>query len=134
MNGEWKPRQIDNTPYKGVWAHMEIENPEYNKDATKDNGKYAQNRKICFDLWQVKSGTTLDNMMITDYPAEAKTAGEALWAATKDWEEPEHIANPYTNKYAKNCKTVFNLKQAYITKTRETLGGAVQPCDFLTPG
>ena len=85
--GEWKPRQIDNPAYKGVWVHPEIDNPEYNEDDAKDIGKYAENCKIGFDLWQVKSGTIFDNMMITDDPAAAKAAGEALWAVTKDAEK-----------------------------------------------
>merc|ERR1711934_685811 len=85
--GEWKPRQIDNPDYKGVWVHPEIDNPEYNPDDAKDIGKYAESCKIGFDLWQVKSGTIFDNMMITDDPAEAKAAGEALWAVTKDAEK-----------------------------------------------
>merc|ERR1712227_67471 len=79
-----KPRQIDNPDYKGPWVHPEIDNPEYNPDDAKDIGKYAENCKIGFDLWQVKSGTIFDNMMITDDPAEAKAAGEALWAVTKE--------------------------------------------------
>merc|ERR1712062_519101 len=85
--GEWKPRQIDNPDYKGKWVHPEIDNPEYNPDDAKDIGKYAENCKIGFDLWQVKSGTIFDNMMITDDPAEAKAAGEALWAVTKEAEK-----------------------------------------------
>merc|ERR1719361_1289774 len=85
--GEWKPRQIDNPDYKGPWVHPEIDNPEYNPDDAKDIGKYAENCKIGFDLWQVKSGTIFDNMMITDDPAEAKAAGESLWAVTKEAEK-----------------------------------------------
>merc|ERR1711974_17954 len=85
--GEWKPRQIDNPDYKGPWVHPEIDNPEYNPDDAKDIGKYAENCKIGFGLWQVKSGTIFDNMMITDDPAEAKAAGEALWAVTKEAEK-----------------------------------------------
>ena len=38
-------------------------------------------------ILQVKSGTIFDNMMITDDPAEAKAAGEALWAVTKEAEK-----------------------------------------------
>merc|ERR1719342_1912996 len=49
--------------------------------------EYAENCKIGFDLWQGKSGTIFDNMMITDDPAEAKAAGEALWAVTKEAEK-----------------------------------------------
>jgi calreticulin len=63
------------------------DNPEYNADDAKDIGKYAENCKIGLDLWQVKSGTIFDNMMITDDPAAAKAAGEALWAVTKDAEK-----------------------------------------------
>merc|ERR1712061_127748 len=85
--GEWKPRQIDNPDYKGTWVHPEIDNPEYNPDDAKDIGKYAENCKIGFDLWQGKSGTIFDNMMITDDPAEAKAAGESLWAVTKEAEK-----------------------------------------------
>ena len=33
--------------------HPEIDNPEYNPDDAKDIGKYAENCKIGFDLWQV---------------------------------------------------------------------------------
>ena len=33
--------------------HPEIANPEYNPDDAKDIGKYAENCKIGFDLWQV---------------------------------------------------------------------------------
>merc|ERR1711902_149563 len=52
--GEWKPRQIDNPDYKGKWVHPEIDNPEYNPDDAKTLGKYEENCKIGFDLWQVK--------------------------------------------------------------------------------
>merc|ERR1712107_307876 len=85
--GEWKPRQIDNPDYKGPWVHPEIDNPEYDAEEAKTLGKYDEICKIGFDLWQVKSGTIFDNMMITDDPAEAKKAGEDLWAVTKDAEK-----------------------------------------------
>merc|ERR1712055_665104 len=78
---------IDNPEYKGEWKPRQIANPEYNPDDAKDIGKYAENCKIGFDLWQGKSGTIFDNMMITDDPAEAKAAGEALWAVTKEAEK-----------------------------------------------
>ena len=48
-----------------------------------------ENCKTDFDLWQVKSDTILNNMMITDDPAKAKAAGDALWTVTKDWEKPK---------------------------------------------
>merc|ERR1719290_318187 len=85
--GEWKPRQIDNPDYKGPWVHPEIDNPEYNAEDAKGIAKYAENCKIGFDLWQVKSGTIFDNLIITDDPAVAKKAGEDLWAVTKEAEK-----------------------------------------------
>merc|ERR1712107_747956 len=87
MDGEWEPPMIDNPAYKGPWIHPEIDNPEYNADDAKDLGKYDEFCKLGFDLWQVKSGTIFDNIMITDDPAEAKQAGEDLWAVTKDAEK-----------------------------------------------
>merc|ERR1711981_901738 len=84
--GEWKPRQIDNPDYKGKWVHPEIDNPEYNADDAKELGKYDEVCKIGFDLWQVKSGTIFDNVLITDDVEEAKRVGEETWGQTK---EPE---------------------------------------------
>merc|ERR1719193_1280235 len=63
---------------------------------------YAENCKIGFDLWQVKSGTIFDNMMITDDPAEAKAAGEALWAVTKEAEKKMKDAQDEEER-AKGC-------------------------------
>jgi len=85
--GEWKPRQIDNPDYKGPWVHPEIDNPEYNEDEAKTIAKFDEVCKIGFDLWQVKSGTIFDNIIITDDPAEAKKHGEDFWAVTKDAEK-----------------------------------------------
>jgi len=85
--GEWKARQIDNPDYKGAWIHPEIDNPEYNADDAKDIAKYDENCKLGFDLWQVKSGTIFDNVLITDDAEHAKKVGEELWAVTKDAEK-----------------------------------------------
>merc|ERR1712158_291359 len=85
--GEWKPRQIDNPDYKGKWVHPEIDNPEYNADDAKALGKYDEVCKIGFDLWQVKSGTIFDNILITDDVDEAKKIGDETWGVTKDAEK-----------------------------------------------
>lgn len=74
--GEWKPKQIDNPNYKGPWVHPEIPNPEYKSDSE----LYLQ-PEICgvgLDLWQVKSGTIFDNILIADSEAEADEASEDL--------------------------------------------------------
>ena len=79
--GEWKPRQIDNPNYSGKWVHPEIDNPEYVAD---DNlYKYADIGVLGFDLWQVKSGTIFDNILITDDETYAEEFGEETWGATK---------------------------------------------------
>merc|ERR1711884_292183 len=78
--GEWKPRQIDNPEYKGNWVHPEIDNPEYDAEECKKLGKYDEICKFGFDLWQVKSGTIFDNILITDDVEEA-------WGQTKDAEK-----------------------------------------------
>merc|ERR1712012_593271 len=85
--GEWKPRQIDNPDYKGKWVHPEIDNPEYNADDAKELGKFDEVCKIGFDLWQVKSGTIFDNILITDDVDEAKKIGDETWGVTKDAEK-----------------------------------------------
>merc|ERR1711936_1008037 len=85
--GEWKPKQIDNPDYKGKWVHPEIDNPEYNAEDAKDIAKFDEVCKIGFDLWQVKSGTIFDNILITDDVDEAKKIGDETWGVTKDAEK-----------------------------------------------
>lgn len=83
--GAWKARQIDNPAYKGAWVHPEIDNPDYVEDANiylyKDIGA------IGFDLWQVKSGTIFDNIIITDSVERAEEFGNETWGKTKDPEK-----------------------------------------------
>jgi calreticulin len=85
--GEWKPRQIDNPEYKGKWVHPEIDNPEFKEEEAATLGKYASNCKLGFDLWQVKSGTIFDNILIGDDADEAAKIGDETWGVTKDAEK-----------------------------------------------
>ena len=67
--GEWRAKQIENPSYQGVWVHPEIDNPDYKHDAE----IYSfESGVVGFDLWQVKSGTIFDNIIVTDSLAEAK--------------------------------------------------------------
>lgn len=61
--GEWKPKMIKNPLYKGPWKQPKISNPDYKPDPSLHAYKtlYAG-----FELWQVKSGTIFDNILITD--------------------------------------------------------------------
>merc|ERR1711981_1412561 len=85
MDGEWEPPQIDNPEYKGEWKPKQIDNPDYEEDTT----LYAFESfcGIGFDLWQVKSGTIFDNVLITDDIEEAKKQGDDLWKATSEAEK-----------------------------------------------
>jgi len=82
--GVWKARQIDNPAYKGPWVHPEIDNPEYVEDP--NLYLYRDLGAIGFDLWQVKSGTIFDNIIITDSVQRAEEFGNETWGKTK---EPE---------------------------------------------
>ncbi|GFR80454.1 calreticulin [Elysia marginata] len=83
--GEWKPKKIDNPDYKGKWVHPEIDNPEYEADA--NLYRYSDFGVIGFDLWQVKSGTIFDNVLITDDVDYAEEFGKETWGKTKDPEK-----------------------------------------------
>ena len=54
LQGEWKPRQIDNPDYKGIWIHPEIDNPEYSPDS--NIYAYENFAVLGLDLWQVRHG------------------------------------------------------------------------------
>ncbi|VDN20431.1 unnamed protein product [Gongylonema pulchrum] len=83
--GEWKPKQKKNPAYKGKWIHPEIDNPAYVPD---DNlYVYDDIGSIGFDLWQVKSGTIFDNIIVTDSTEEAKKFGEKTLKMTMEGEK-----------------------------------------------
>nr|AAT09100.1 calreticulin [Bigelowiella natans] len=67
--GEWKAKRIKNPDYKGPWVHPMIANPEYAEDDSIYH--YEDLGAVAFDLWQVKSGTIFDNLIITDSAEEA---------------------------------------------------------------
>ncbi|CAF2560290.1 unnamed protein product [Rotaria sp. Silwood2] len=83
--GVWKARQIDNPTYKGPWIHPEIDNPDYVDDP--NLYLYKDISMIGFDLWQVKSGTIFDNVIITDSVKRAEDFGNETWGKTKDAEK-----------------------------------------------
>ncbi|XP_077980956.1 calreticulin-like [Glandiceps talaboti] len=83
--GEWKPKQIDNPDYKGKWIHPEIDNPDYSAD--ENLYRYTDIAGIGFDLWQVKSGTIFDNILITDDVAEAEKDATEVFEVTKKGEK-----------------------------------------------
>ncbi|KNH04381.1 hypothetical protein XU18_4348 [Perkinsela sp. CCAP 1560/4] len=63
--GVWKAKRIANPAYKGRWSPRKIANPAYSPDEQ----LYLARKPIAavgFDLWQVKSGTIFDNIIISD--------------------------------------------------------------------
>lgn len=82
--GEWKPKKIPNPNYKGPWIHPEIDNPDYSPDDFLY--RYKDIGAVGFDLWQVKSGTIFDNILVTDSEQYAEEVGNETWGKTK---EPE---------------------------------------------
>ena len=76
FKGEWKPKQIDNPAFKGAWIHPEIENPAYTPDT--EIYRYPAICGVGLDLWQVKSGTLFDNILITDDKDQAKDARDVI--------------------------------------------------------
>merc|ERR1712072_477946 len=74
--GEWKAKRIKNPAYKGVWAPKKIANPASVDDQT--IGQYGSFGWAGIDVWQVKSGTIFDNLLITDDVETAKAAADKL--------------------------------------------------------
>jgi len=81
--GDWSAKRIDNPEYKGEWVHPEIANPEYVEDAAVYD--YADFGAIGIDVWQVKSGTIFDSIIITTDAAEAE-AGVAAFKVLAEGE------------------------------------------------
>jgi calreticulin len=81
FKGEWKPAQIDNPAYKGPWIHPDIDNPAYKPDSYLY--RYSDIGAVGFDLWQVKSGTIFDNILVTDDEKFAEERGKETWGQTK---------------------------------------------------
>lgn len=75
--GEWAPARIANPLYKGEWEHPLIDNPEYEEDTT----LYAfTSGAVGVDIWQVKSGTVFDDILVTSDVEEAKAQVEKIIA------------------------------------------------------
>jgi len=126
-DGEWEPPMIDNPEYKGVWKAKMIDNPAYkgewehpmipNPDFVDDDQLYNVCKNcgaVGFELWQVKSGTVFDDILVTDDIAEAaafeaafKTKVEgakAMEDEAKKKEEEERKAKEEAEKAKKEAE------------------------------
>jgi calreticulin len=85
FKGEFKAKRIANPAYKGVWEAKMIDNPKYAADDKLYS--YPKFSTVGIDIWQVKSGTIFDNLLITDDVAYATEHAEKTWKAQKDGEK-----------------------------------------------
>lgn len=93
LDGDWEPPMIDNPEYKGEWEAPMIDNPDYkgpwihpmipNPDYYEDNNIYIREKLqyVGIELWQVKSGTWFDNIIVTDSVAEAEEFMKETWSS-----------------------------------------------------
>jgi len=101
--GEWKPKKIDNPDYKGPWIHPEIDNPDYSPNTQLYS--YSSFCGIGLDLWQVKSGTIFDNILITDDIEAAKEQAKRLWEVTSKDEKKMKSEQEAAEQELKDSKT-----------------------------
>merc|ERR1719235_433713 len=87
FKGEWTQKEIDNPEYKGEWEHPQIANPEYFDDDHLHNFCKKGCSHVGFELWQVKSGTLFDDIIITDSVDEAKKFADETFYAKRDAEK-----------------------------------------------
>jgi len=85
--GTWKAKTIPNPDYKGEWIHPLIDNPDFKQN----HNLYAYDsfKYVGIDVWQVKSGTIFDNIIITSSPEEAEKF-EKAWEVQKEGEKKAH--------------------------------------------
>jgi calreticulin len=84
--GEWRAKRIPNPAYKGQWSPKKIANPNY----AEDDKLYSTRKPLAavgIDVWQVKSGTVFDNIIIADNLDEVNAIIDKTWKATKDAEK-----------------------------------------------
>merc|ERR1712216_150047 len=98
-DGEWEPPQVPNPEFKGAWRQKTVENPAYkgawsapmipNPKYVADDALYLQKdlRYVGFELWQVKSGSIFDNVLVTDDVEYARAFAEKTWGASRDAEK-----------------------------------------------
>merc|ERR1719152_952162 len=85
-DGAWEAPQIPNPKFQGEWKAKRIPNPDY----VEDKNLHVSADKIAgvgIDLWQVKSGSIFDNIIISDSIEEVNAFVADTWGKTKDGEK-----------------------------------------------
>lgn len=88
--GPWKPTMIPNPDYKGPWIQPVIPNPDYKYDEDMHAVCADGCTHVGFELWQVKSGTIFDDILITDSIEEAEQFAEETFFVKKKGEAEMH--------------------------------------------
>ncbi|KAF9571064.1 hypothetical protein EC968_001048 [Mortierella alpina] len=80
---EWVPKFIPNPAFKGEWKAAEIPNPEFKEDPELAHYKIGG---VGLDLWQVKSGSIFDDIVVTS-DAELADTYLSQWKQNFDKEK-----------------------------------------------
>ncbi|KAM7274170.1 hypothetical protein ACFE04_028834 [Oxalis oulophora] len=89
--GPWKAKKIKNPNYQGKWKAPLIDNPDFKDDP--EIYVFPKLKYVGIELWQVKSGTLFDNVLITDEPEYAKQLAEQTWGKQKDESKDDPAAD-----------------------------------------
>jgi calreticulin len=87
FKGAWKPTMIENPDYKGKWEHPKIPNPEFEQDENMYKVCKDGCTHVGFELWQVKTGTLFDDIIVTDSVEEAEAFAQETFFKKKDAEK-----------------------------------------------
>merc|ERR1712146_494392 len=127
FKGEWKAPMIDNPDYKGEWEHPQIDNPDF----VDDKNVYASIcsgdgcGQVSIDLWQVKSGSIFDDIIITDDEAEAKAFYDETHAVKAPKEKEAKEAADKAKKERKEAEE--KAKKGPRRKKRTTMTTMMRP-------
>jgi len=107
FKGEWRAKQIENPKYQGEWVHPQIDNPEF----VPNPNLYAYDSfgGVGIEIWQVKSGTIFDNILITDSIEEAKADREEALSRIVG-EKADEEADRKTREAEEDKKEVENTE------------------------
>jgi len=104
---------IKNPDYKGMWKHPQIPNPDFKND---DSIYKYKSAGLFFDLWQVKSGTIFDDIIVTDSVEEAQAFAKETFSKKKDAEA--EALKAYEAKIEADEKAEMEKKKTEDEKTK----------------
>lgn len=76
--GKWSAPLVDNPAYKGAWAPRQIPNPAYHVDDA-PLAHVGAVGGVAIEIWTMDAGYLFSNVIVSNDPAEAAAAREALW-------------------------------------------------------